>query len=350
MQQHTDVPLAPLTTLRLGGVAKRLVRVDSIDELDQLVKETAAHSEPLLVLGGGSNVVIADAGFAGTVVRLGFDAVTVAEDAATRRVLVRVGGGASWDAFVERAASEGWSGVECLAGIPGSVGATPMQNVGAYGQDVSETIVEVRTFDRATGELAWIAKEDCAFAYRSSRFRGTNRYIIVEVVFSLAVDRQSAPIRYAELARALGVTEGERAPVDFVRRTVIGLRRGKGMVLDAVDPDTMSAGSFFTNPIVDRATLAAVEAIAAPGRVPSFPMEDGRVKIAAAWLIERAGFGKGMTRGRVGISTKHALALVNRGDATTAELIALAREIRDGVRGRFCVTLEPEPIFIGCAL
>jgi UDP-N-acetylmuramate dehydrogenase len=325
------------------------VRVDAIDELDQVVKECAARNQSLLVLGGGSNVVIADAGFAGTVVQLGFDVVTIAQDSDAGRVLVRVGAGASWDAFVERAASEGWSGVECLAGIPGSVGATPMQNVGAYGQDVSETIVEVRTFDRATGELAWVSKDECAFSYRSSRFRGTNRFVIVEVVFALTVDRQSAPIRYAELARALGVAEGERAPVDVVRRTVIGLRRGKGMVLDAADPDTVSAGSFFTNPIVDRLTLSAVESIAAPERVPSFPMADGRVKLAAAWLIERSGFVKGTMRGRAGISTKHALALVNRGSATTEELVAFARVIRDAVRGRFGVVLEPEPVFVGCS-
>jgi UDP-N-acetylmuramate dehydrogenase len=350
MQERKNVPLAPLTTLRLGGAASRLVRVESIEELDQIVKGCAVQAEALLVLGGGSNVVIGDAGFAGTVVRLGFEAITVKADPGTGRVLVRVGAGASWDGLVERAAIEGWSGVECLAGIPGSVGATPMQNVGAYGQDVSETIVEIRTFDRAFGELAWVAKDECGFSYRSSRFRGTNRYIIVEVVFALSVDRRSAPIRYAELARALGVTEGARAPLDVVRRTVVGLRRGKGMVLDPADPDTVSAGSFFTNPIVERATLAAVEAVAAPARVPSFPMDDGRVKLAAAWLIERSGFAKGMTRGRVGISTKHALALVNHGHATTEELVDLARAIRDGVRARFGVVLEPEPVFVGCSL
>jgi UDP-N-acetylmuramate dehydrogenase len=235
------------------------------------------------------------------------------------------------------------------------VGAVPMQNVGAYGQDVSETILGVRVWDRAAGQVLELDHAACRFAYRNSAFRGRDDRIILSVTFALAEDSDSAPIRYAELARALGVREGERAPLALVRETVIALRRGKGMVLDPADPDSTSAGSFFTNPIVDAAGLAALRervraVLGAEATLPVFPEADGRSKVSAAWLIERAGFPKGHALGPVAISGKHALALTNRGGATTADLLALARAIRDGVKASFGVSLENEPVFVGVSL
>jgi len=250
--------------------------------------------------------------------------------------------GVPWDRFVEEMIGRGYTGLECLSGIPGCVGATPMQNVGAYGQEVSDTIAFVRALDRTTGDVVEIAGSDCAFAYRTSRFRGSDRHVIVEVGFALSKDPRSAPIKYAELAKALGIAEGERAPASLVRDTVIRLRRGKGMVVDPRDPDSRSAGSFFTNPIVDAQTLRQFEA-RIDGTYPSWPAGDGLTKLAAGWLIERAGFTKGYTRGKVGISHKHALALVNRGGGTATELLALAQEIQDGVRDRLGIELRSRP-------
>ena len=240
--------------------------------------------------------------------------------------------------------ADGRAGFECLSGIPGSVGATPIQNVGAYGQEVAETVRSVRVLDRETGAIAELTGAECGFAYRSSAFKGSERRVVLAVTFALHPDRMSQPLRYAELARALDLEPGARAPLHEVREAVLALRRGKGMVLDPADPDTVSAGSFFMNPILDPDALAALEP-----SPPAFPQPDGRVKTSAAWLIERAGFGKGYTRGRVAISSKHALALVNRGGATTAELLALAREIAAGVRERFGVELRPEPTIVGSA-
>ncbi|WP_394821225.1 UDP-N-acetylmuramate dehydrogenase [Pendulispora albinea] len=362
MRQEQNVPLARLTTLRLGGPAARLVEVENLDELVATVRDLDGRGEPLLVVGGGSNLVVADEGFSGTVLKLAFDAITV--DERGEQLVASVDGGADWDAFVARAVGEGYRGVECLSGIPGSVGATPMQNVGAYGQEVSETIARLRVLDRATGALAWIDRADCAFAYRSSRFRGQTRYIIVQVVFALTRATDSAPIRYAELARALGIRDGERAPLRDVRETVLRLRRAKGMVIDSSDPESVSAGSFFVNPVVDASTLAAIERLhagtvvstgtgdsaGAAGTVPRFSTADGRFKVPAAWLIEHAGFTKGHRRGPVGISTKHALALVHRGGGTTRDLLALARDVRNAVHTRFGVELSAEPIMVGCAL
>ena len=270
---------------------------------------------------------------------------------------VTAAAGEPWDDLVERCVADGLSGVECLAGIPGLVGAVPMQNVGAYGQDVSETIVRVRAWDRAARRVVDFDRAACGFAYRSSVFRGREGHVILAVTFALPVapDSLSVPIRYAELARALGVAEGERAPLARVRELVIELRRGKGMVLDASDPDTRSAGSFFTNPILSAADVEAlrerVKPLLGPGQaMPVFPEPDGRAKVSAAWLIERAGFTKGYAAGAVAISSKHALALTNRGGATTRELLALARSIRDGVKSKLGVTLENEPVFVGIAL
>jgi UDP-N-acetylmuramate dehydrogenase len=256
-----------------------------------------------------------------------------------------------WDDLVASCVRQGWSGVECLSGIPGLVGATPIQNVGAYGQDVSETIANVRVLDRTTGEVSVMPAEECGFAYRSSIFKGGARHVVLAVTFRLAIRPDSAEVRYAELAKALGVKAGQRAPLGVVREKVLGLRRGKGMVLRDDDPDSVSAGSFFVNPIVDAAALEALEArVAARGidvaTLPRFPEPGGRTKVSAAWLIVRAGFAKGYGEGRVGISRKHALALVNRGGATATELLALAETIRRGVREAFGVTLVPEPVIV----
>jgi len=341
-----SVPLSPLTTLRVGGPAARLVSVASEDELVAALADAGAHHEPLLVLGGGSNVLVADEGFPGLVVRMAIRGVSARR--AGDRMVVDVGAGEDWDAFAAQAVGEGWGGVASLAGIPGLVGATPIQNVGAYGEEVADTIAEVRVFDRAAGAFVDKAPAACGFGYRASIFKRSDRWVVTRVrfVFERGTD---APVRYAELARALGVAEGGAAPAARVRETVLALRRGKGMVLDAGDPDSVSAGSFFTNPVVDAQTATRVEAVAGAAP-PRFPAEGDRVKLAAAWLVERAGFPRGWGEGPAGVSRKHALALVNRGGATARDLVAVARAIRDGVRARFGVTLEVEPVLVGCAL
>ena len=342
----SDVPLAPLTTLRVGGPAARMADLCSEDDVRASVAEADARREPLLVLGGGSNLVVADEGFAGLVGRMAIRGIEVGRE--RDRFLVDVGAGEDWDTLVARAVEEGWRGVASLSGIPGRVGATPIQNVGAYGEEVADTVAGVRVFDRASNAFVDMTPAECGFGYRASIFKRSERWIVTRVRF--AFERgDDAPVRYAELARALSVKEGETAPAKRVRETVIALRRGKGMVLDPADPDSVSAGSFFVNPVVDLATAARVEALA--GAVPPrFDAGEGRVKLAAAWLVERAGFVKGWGEGRAGVSRKHALALVNRGGATSAELLAVARAIRDGVHARFAVTLEPEPVFVGCSL
>jgi UDP-N-acetylmuramate dehydrogenase len=268
--------------------------------------------------------------------------------------VLHVAAGEPWDAFVARCVADGLAGIECLAGIPGSVGATPIQNVGAYGQDVSETVVSVRALDRATGAVEELAPEQCGFAYRSSAFkRDPGRWTVLRVSFALTPGDESRPVRYAELARALGIEVGATAPLAAVRDAVLALRRGKGMVLDPADPDTASAGSFFTNPILTPAEFSELEArtaerLGAEARPPAFPEPDGRTKTSAAWLIERAGFARGHgDPAGIAISTKHVLALTNRGAGTTAGLVALAHEIADGVQDAFGVALVPEPVFVG---
>ncbi len=345
MRARTAVALAPLTTLRLGGAAARMVDIEREEDVVDAVRDAEARTEPLFVLGGGSNLVVGDAGVPGLVARMAMRGVEVTRDG--ERVAVDVAAGEDWDALVARAVGEGWRGVECLSGIPGLVGGTPIQNVGAYGQEVGETIARVRAFDRAVGAFVEMDARACGFGYRASVFKRSDRWVVTRVRFVFEVSEQSAAVRYAELAKALGVREGERAPGRVVRETVTRLRRAKGMVLDPADPDSVSAGSFFVNPVVDGATAAEVEARAGE-RPPRFDAGEGRWKLAAAWLVERAGFPKGWGEGRVGVSRKHALALVNRGGATAAELLGAAWRIRDGVRARFGVELEPEPVFVGC--
>jgi UDP-N-acetylmuramate dehydrogenase len=346
--------LRAYTTLRLGGPAGRFVEATTQDEVVAAVQEGDAAGEPLLVLAGGSNVVVADAGFPGTVVHVGTQG-TRRVDGGGKAVLT-VQAGEPWDPLVARCVQDGLAGVECLSGIPGSVGATPIQNVGAYGQDVAETVVAVRAYDRAARELVDLDAAACGFAYRSSAFKAQpGRWVVLEVTFALDRSAASRPIRYVELARALGVPIGGSAPLGAVRDAVLGLRRAKGMVLDPSDPDTTSAGSFFTNPILEPDGFAALERrvgeqLGEDARLPRFPELDGRVKTSAAWLIERAGFARGHgDPATVAISGKHSLALTNRGGGTTAQLVALAREIAGGVHDRFGVRLVPEPVFVGHA-
>jgi UDP-N-acetylmuramate dehydrogenase len=341
--------LQAYTTLRLGGPAGRLVVVDEPDDVVTTARR-AASAGPLFVLAGGSNVVVGDAGFPGTVLLLRTrGSRVVASDDHT--VTVRVAAGEPWDEFVATTVRTGWSGVECLSGIPGSVGATPIQNVGAYGQEVADTIVAVHVYDRVDDEVRAMTPEQCRFAYRASVFKHSDRWIVLDVDFRLAVSGVSTSVRYAELARALGVAVGASVPLARARDTVRALRAGKGMVLDADDRDTWSVGSFFTNPILDATAYDGLRTAAADlGEPPSWPNAGGTVKVSAAWLIERAGFHKGFA-GRaagVSISTKHTLALTNRGDGTAGALLDLAREIRNGVQDRFGVVLHPEPVLVNC--
>jgi len=336
--------LADHTTLRLGGPAASYLRATTEPELVDAVAAADRAGTPVLVLGGGSNLVVGDAGFDGLVVQVATTGVSVEGDLCGG-AFVTVAAGEDWDAFVARAVENGWVGLEALSGIPGSTGASPIQNVGAYGQEVADTIARVRTWDRGSARHRTFFHADCGFGYRTSVFkREPGRHVVLSVTFQLRFGELGAPIRYAELARTLGTGLGGRAPLGEVRAAVLALRAGKGMVLDDPDPDTWSAGSFFTNPVLDPDQL--------PEGAPAWPQPDGRVKSSAAWLIEHAGFGKGYAGpgGRVSLSTKHTLALTNRGDATTADLLALAAEVRDGVRRRFGVTLVPEPVLVGCGL
>jgi len=333
------------TTLRLGGPAARWVTATSEAELVEAVSAADAAGEPVLVLGRGSNVVVADDGFDGLVVEVATRGVRPDVEAGVScgGVTVTVAAGEDWDALVATAVDRGWVGIEALSGIPGSVGATPIQNVGAYGQEVSQTIASVRVWDRRLSGVRRFANADCGFDYRHSRFKtDPERHVVLDVTFQLAQGTLGTSVGYAELARGLGVEIGDRPPLADVRATVLSLRSGKGMVLDAADHDTWSAGSFFTNPVVDPATL--------PEGAPAWPQPDGRVKTSAAWLIEHAGFDRGHGTERAALSTKHTLALTNRGDATTADLLALAREVRDGVEAAHGIRLANEPVLVGCEL
>ncbi|GAB3211520.1 UDP-N-acetylmuramate dehydrogenase [Marinactinospora thermotolerans] len=353
-----NVPLAGYTTLGLGGPAATFLTVGDTDALIEAVSEADAAGEPLLVLGGGSNLVVADEGFAGTVVHVDSRGVAVepaadGEEAATVRV--RAAAGVEWEPLVRRCVEDGLSGIECLSGIPGRVGSTPIQNVGAYGQEVSQTIAEVVVYDRELGATRTLTNAECEFAYRDSVFKGDDRYVVCEVVFALTRSELSRPIRYAELARRLGVEAGDRVPLADARAAVLELRRGKGMVIDPADPDTRSAGSFFTNPILSPAEFTefrkrVADRLGPEAEPPAYPAPDGRTKTSAAWLIDRAGFGKGYGAGPARISTKHTLALTNRGGARTEDLLALAREVRAGVAEAFGVTLVNEPVMVGVAL
>jgi UDP-N-acetylmuramate dehydrogenase len=330
VQVRRNAPLAELTTLAVGGPAERLVEVTDAAELVAAVRDADAAGRPLLVLGGGSNVVAPDAGWPGDVVLVRSRGVERSGD----RITVQAGH--DWDQLVAHTVAEGLAGMEALSGIPGSTGATPVQNVGAYGQEVAQTITAVRVWDRAEGRERTLTPAECGFAYRDSRLkREPGRFVVLTVEFELTPGDRSRPVGYAELARRLGVVPGESAPLADVRAAVLALRRGKGMVLDPADPDSRSAGSFFTNPVVpaDRAVDGC----------PGWPAGDGLVKLSAAWLVQSAGFGRGTRAGHVGTSSRHSLALTTEPGATAEELLAFADKVVAAVQERFGVTLEREP-------
>ncbi|MFD8809600.1 UDP-N-acetylmuramate dehydrogenase [Streptomyces sp. NPDC059597] len=346
-----DAPLAPLTTFRLGGPATRLVTAVTDAEVIDAVREADDNGNPLLVIGGGSNLVIGDKGFDGTALRIATRGLEL------RGTTLELAAGEVWSDAVARTVEAGLAGIECMAGIPGSAGATPIQNVGAYGQEVATTITEVVAYDRRSGETVVLSGEECGFSYRHSRFKADpERYVVLRVRFGLEdADGMSAPVRYAETARALGVEVGDRVPLADARATVLRLRAGKGMVLDPEDHDTWSAGSFFTNPILTEEEFAAFharvrECLGEGVEPPAYPAGEGHRKTSAAWLIDKAGFTKGYGTGPARISTKHTLALTNRGEATTEDLLALAREVVAGVREAFGVTLVNEPVTVGVSL
>ena len=330
------IPLAPLTTLRLGGPARRLVDAPSADAVVTALREA---EEPVLVMGGGSNLVIADEGWPGLVVRVGSRGRSV-ERRPDGSVLLTVEAGEDWDEVVAATVEDGLGGLECLSGIPGRTGATPVQNVGAYGVETADVLVDVDLYDRAHDVVRRVPAGELGLAYRTSTLKGRAEAVVLRVRFGLPGDGLSAPIRYAELARALGVAPGERVPAAAAREAVLALRRGKGMVLDPADHDTWSVGSFFTNPVLPEA----------PADAPTWPAGPGLVKVSAAWLIERSGFRRGHegSGGRVALSGRHVLALTHRGGGSTADLLALAAEVRDGVRARFGVSLTAEPVLVGC--
>ena len=331
--------LADLTTLRLGGPAARVVAASSTAELVDLVRSADAAGEPVLLVGGGSNLVVTDDGWAGLVVLIRCADVRAGEDGPANLI---ADAGAVWDDLVAYTVEQGWSGLAAMSGIPGSVGATPVQNVGAYGSEVSDVLTGLTVLDRQTGDVEDWDPARCGFGFRTSAFKHTDRYVVLSVGFELAKSPDAPPVRYLEVARRLGIEAGSTAPSADVREIVLDLRRSKGMVLDAADHDTWSVGSFFVNPFVAPAEV--------PQGCPHWVVDD-RVKLSAAWLIENAGFSKGYGldrgRGSVAVSTKHTLALTNRGGGTTAELLELAREIRDGVEARFGIGLRPEAHLIG---
>lgn len=337
--------LADHTTMRVGGPADDFVVAHTEAEAIEVVTACDQRGVPVLVLGGGSNLLVGDDGFRGTVVRLAFSGIS-ADVSDCGGAAVRVGAGVTWDDFVAIAVAHEWSGLEALSGIPGSVGATPIQNVGAYGSEVARTITSVRTWDRFDRTQRTFPLQDCGFGYRTSRFkREPGRYMVLEVGYQFPLGDLSQPIAYPELAARLGVGVGDRAPSAQVREAVLSIRAGKGMVLDPSDHDTWSAGSFFTNPI-----LSPDEAARLPEAAPRFPTSDGGVKTSAAWLIQHAGFGKGYGSARASLSTKHVLALTNRGGATAVDLVDIARRVRDGVSDSFGVALIPEVNLVGVQL
>jgi UDP-N-acetylmuramate dehydrogenase len=345
----TTTRLAELTTLRLGGPAHRLVEARTDEQLVAEVGAADAAGEPVLVLGGGSNLVVADDGVPGLTLRVATGGITVTPSGDGTAV-VEVAAGEDWDGVVRATLAEGLTGLECLSGIPGRAGAVPVQNVGAYGVEIAERLLDVDLYDRRARRVRErVPAAELGLVYRGSVLKGRSDAVVLRLRLTLDADpdRRGGPVRYAELARTLGVSEGAAAPPEQVREAVLGLRRGKGMVLDPADHDTWSAGSFFTNPVLD-----AVPPALAGRAMPSWPQPGGRVKLSAAWLISQAGFERGHLGpgGLVGLSGKHSLALTNRGGARTGDLLELAREVRAGVLAAFGVRLVPEPVLVGCTL
>lgn len=352
--------LKNLTTTAVGGPADRLIDAHHDQQLIDALAQADAQNAAVLLIAGGSNLIISDAGFAGTVIRIATKGINI-EEVSDRQARLEVAAGENWDAVVAHSLHAGLSGLEALSGIPGSAGATPVQNVGAYGADVSQHLESVLVYDRHRGEQVTLSNAELEFAYRDSLIKrssvaGSPRYVVLQVSFLLDFDKLSAPVRYAELARRLGVGVGERVPTTEVRAMVLELRRGKGMVYDRADLDSHSTGSFFTNPIVERSILDSL-----PENAPNFPVDDPeKTKLSAAWLIDQAGFGKGyglertsghrLAGGRAALSTKHTLAITNRGGATAADILSIARAVRAGVQKKFGITLVNEPLLIGLQL
>lgn len=341
-------PLAPFTTFGIGGPARWFVETRSEADLEESAAWARERGVPLFVLGGGSNLLVADAGFDGLVVHVALRGIEEESDAGADQVLFRVAAGEDWDSFVQRAVDANCAGIECLAGIPGTVGGTPVQNVGAYGQEVATAIDRVRAYDLCAGGVVEFGMEECGFAYRCSRFNSTDRgrYVVTRVDFR--VTRGGVPtLKYADLQRALPADQ--RPTLPEVAAAVRRIRQGKGMLLVDGDPDCRSAGSFFKNPVVSGDQLKQIAAAAwdEPPRFPAGRDHEGLVKVPAAWLIEQAGFTKGFAMGAAGVSSRHTLALVNRGGATAADIMALAQRIRQGVEDRFGVRLETEPVLLG---
>jgi UDP-N-acetylmuramate dehydrogenase len=346
-----NVPLAPMTTLGIGGPARYFAEVTKAEDLSAGIRWARDRALPLFVLGGGSNVVVADAGFPGLVLRVSIRGIDIRLEGET--VIVAVGAGEEWDPLVAYCVQTNYAGIECLSGIPGRVGATPIQNVGAYGQEVSETIVSIDAIDLANSRPTRVPANECGFGYRTSRFKTSDRdrYIITGVTYRLAIDGLPG-VRYPELRGYLnehGLSDGRLADV---RDAVLAIRRRKAMVIDPADPDSRSVGSFFVNPVVSPKEFEQIKALiaAVPDdelAIPTFPTPEGKIKIPAAWLIERAGFRRGHIRGNVGLSTKHPLAIINRGGGTAREVADLAAEIRSRVFEVYGITLTPEPVFVG---
>lgn len=357
--------LSAITTLRVGGPAQDFVFAQDVDTVIDTVRQADEAGTPLLVVGGGSNLVISDEGFAGTVLQIGTRGVSVETDDLCGGVIVHVQAGEPWDDFVSRACEQEWSGIEALSGIPGSTGATPVQNVGAYGQEVSQTIWQVKVYDRVKKQVKTLFNADCDFGYRHSALKATiggefgpsPRYIVLSVAFQLRPTAMSQPVAYAALAQGLGVELGQRVPLTDARNAVLAQRAQRGMVLDPQDHDTWSCGSFFTNPILTSDQMAQVRAKATDllgedgPKPPEFAQADGSVKTSAAWLLDKAGFGKGYgAPAAATLSTKHPLAVTNRGSAGSSDVLALAQEVRAGVLDAFGVALVNEPVFVGLEL
>ena len=346
-----NVPLAPMTTLGVGGPARYFAECATGETLSAGVRWARAEGLPLFVLGGGSNIVVADDGFSGLVLRVAIRGVETSF--AGDKVTLTAGAGCEWDRVVAMSAEYGWAGFECLSGIPGRVGATPIQNVGAYGQETSETLRSLEALDLKTGELVEMSASECQFGYRASRFktRDRDRFIITRVTYQLTA-RGKPTIRYAELAGYLRDNSASEATPAQVREAVIAIRRRKAMVIDPKDADSRSVGSFFVNPVVTRQEFEQVKELSNKStrdkvEVPAFPASDDRVKLSAAWLIERAGFARGYRHGNVGTSTKHALAIINRGGGTAREVMELKELIQSRVMDAFGIALTPEPVFLG---
>ena len=335
--------LSQYTSLRVGGPATKFVEVATEAEIIEAIE--SAEGTPILIMGGGTNILVSDAGFDGTVIRISNNKIEEEVDACSGATLT-IGAGENWDSFVETTISRGFAGLETLSGIPGTVGAAPIQNIGAYGHEVSEFITRVRTYDRTEKKLKTFTNSECDFSYRNSHFKAhPGRYVVLDVAFQLRIGEMTSPITYSELARALSIEVGEKAPIRICREKVLELRAGKGMLLSEKDHDSWSAGSFFTNPVV-----SAEVANTLPADAPRWPMANGQVKTSAAWLIEHSGIHKGDSHGGARVSSKHVLALTNSGNATASDIAALARLAQKKVFETFAITLEPEVNLVGLTL